>query len=221
MSNILSDGQIAYLANRAGFKGQDLVTAIAVAIAESSGDANNANSTTSTGLWQVQYSSHKNLVPNQTALFDPITNAKAAFSVFQGSGWGAWTTYNTGAYKQYIPRAEQAVANQNPPSFKQLTASKANTGLGGQLSSIYSEATDWGITVSGSGVGFTTQGPGGVSAGVYTGSHPTKTGNLSITNPLDALGVLTARGTWIRVAEIVAGIVALLMGLYLAAKGLK
>lgn len=34
-------------------------------------------------------------------LFDPEQNAQASLQIWQASGWGAWSTYNNGAYRRY------------------------------------------------------------------------------------------------------------------------
>src|SRR5580765_197332 len=97
------DQLVAY-ARQAGFPPDQAPTAAAVALAESSGnpDATHANGNRSTdfGLWQIN-SVHGQLLAGQNWR-DPVANARMAFSVWQGSGWRAWTTYNTGAYRRYL-----------------------------------------------------------------------------------------------------------------------
>lgn len=100
-------GQVA---RDAGFKGQDLVTAIAVSGAESGwrpGDTNlNSDGSTDRGLWQIN-SVHKQFDFNR--LFLPGYNARAAWSVSnKGRNWLPWVTYNNGAYKQFLPQARAA-----------------------------------------------------------------------------------------------------------------
>lgn len=111
-SNTLTAAQIAAVASKAGFTGNDLKIAVAVAKAESGGNANahNTNSGTgddSYGLWQINY--YGGLKAERTAsfgpgpgLFDPQKNANAAYQIFKGSGWNAWSTYKRGDYKQYM-----------------------------------------------------------------------------------------------------------------------
>lgn len=99
---------------KAGFKGDGLKMAYAIAMAESSGNARAHNGNASTGdnsygLFQInmlgamgperrrQYGLSSN-----DALFDPLTNAKVAYRMSHGgTSWGPWSTYNNGAYKQY------------------------------------------------------------------------------------------------------------------------
>jgi len=134
----LSANQIAAAAQQAGFSGQDLVIAIAVALAESSGNPSathsNSNGSVDYGLWQIN-SVHASLVAGNWA--DPTSNAKMAYSVWQGSGWSAWTTYTSGAYLKYMGQAS-AAANAPDTSGIQLTASTSSdsTGEAGSIGSI-------------------------------------------------------------------------------------
>jgi hypothetical protein len=70
-----------------------------IALAESSGNPgatnNNSNSTTDRGLWQI------NSIWGSLSTYDPLANAQAAVHVFKQQGISAWSTYNSGAYKQY------------------------------------------------------------------------------------------------------------------------
>jgi len=95
---------VAYVAAAAGFTGDDLPIAVAVAQAESGGDPSathlNGNGTTDFGLWQIN-SVHVAIL----ALGDwrdPTTNARMAYAVWQESGWRAWSTYNSGAHRRYL-----------------------------------------------------------------------------------------------------------------------
>lgn len=114
---------IAPYAKKAGFIGNDLAIAIAVALAESSGNpkAHNANTATkdnSYGLWQINMygalgpARRKtfNLKKNED-LFDPQVNANAAFKIYKGAGgkFTDWTKFRNGDYKKKINEAEIAV----------------------------------------------------------------------------------------------------------------
>lgn len=103
------------LLRSAGFSGQGLRTAYAVAMAESGGrpTAHNTNAKTgdnSYGLFQInmlgrmgparrkQYGLSSN-----DDLLDPAANARVAFQMSGGgSNWGPWSTYKSGAYKKYL-----------------------------------------------------------------------------------------------------------------------
>ena len=113
-ATFLTPTQISSFASKAGFIGANLVTAIAVALAESSGNPNAYNPETaagtpaglgSYGLWQIYLNAHPEFTGEN--LFDPQTNANAAFSVFTAAGgFTPWTTFNNGAYLQFVPIAQ-------------------------------------------------------------------------------------------------------------------
>jgi soluble lytic murein transglycosylase-like protein len=101
----LSYSEIQGYASAAGFTGDDLDTATAIALAESSGNPNAAGDATkggSYGLWQINLAAH----PEYTAeeLYDPQTNANAAYVVYSSAsnGFSPWTTFNNGAYQAYL-----------------------------------------------------------------------------------------------------------------------
>jgi Lysozyme like domain len=106
----LEVGTIAQFAQNAGFTGSDLQTAVAIALAESSGDPNAYNPETaagtpagqgSYGLWQIYLKAHPEFRGQN--LMDPQTNANAAYSIFSRRGFHDWSTYTSGAYQAYMP----------------------------------------------------------------------------------------------------------------------
>jgi len=101
----LSSDEIRQYASAAGFTGTDLDTAVAIALAESSGDPAALGDVAlggSLGLWQVYTVAHPDFAAQD--LTDPQTNANAAFAIYQAAGnsFHPWTTYKTGAYKKYL-----------------------------------------------------------------------------------------------------------------------
>jgi Lysozyme like domain len=101
--------QIATHAAAAGFRGADLQTSVAVALAESGGNpaAHNLSSREdSRGLWQINVRAHPELAGN---LFDPATNARAARAVLRKQGWRAWSVFTNGKFVLYMPTAGVAV----------------------------------------------------------------------------------------------------------------
>lgn len=101
----LTPQQIAQLAYNAGFRGNDLNTAVAIAMAESGGNpaaynpeaaAGTPNGHGSRGLWQIYGFVHPKY-DGQHA-FDPKVNAQAAYEIYRQSGgrFTAWSTYNLG-----------------------------------------------------------------------------------------------------------------------------
>lgn len=107
----LSDVQIAQVAANAGFSGDALVTAVAIALAESGGDAGNTSGDggTSWGLWQIHWTVHPQF--NKSQLLDPDYNAAAAYQLSgSGTNFYPWSTWRFGQYKAKLVRAQAAVA---------------------------------------------------------------------------------------------------------------
>jgi hypothetical protein len=116
-SNILKPEQIALVAQKAGFTGNNLVIAVAVALAESSGNANAKGDVAiggSFGLWQIYSVAHSNLIPpsnpNSVAWYDPYQNAQWAYRISGGSNWLPWSTYIHGTYQSYMAAAQAGVS---------------------------------------------------------------------------------------------------------------
>lgn len=92
-------------ARTAGFSGGDLAIAVAIAYAESSGNPNAVGDVDlgrSIGLWQINLAAHPEY--SESELYDPQTNANAAYAIYQAAGesFKPWTTFNTGAYTKYL-----------------------------------------------------------------------------------------------------------------------
>lgn len=112
--NILSASEIAQYASDAGFTGDDLVTAVAIALAESGGDpkANGDTQLTpggSIGLWQINLAAHPEYAG--VDLTDPVENAQAAFHVYQQASYSftPWSTFKGGQYLAHLNDAQSAV----------------------------------------------------------------------------------------------------------------
>jgi hypothetical protein len=115
----LTDAQIAAAAKVGGFTGDGLVVAVAVALAESSGDPrahNGKGLDDSYGLWQINMRGDMGParrrqfgITSNSQLFDPATNAKAAYAISKGGkSWGPWSTYTNLAYRNFLSRARLA-----------------------------------------------------------------------------------------------------------------
>ena len=110
-----------YLAG-AGFKGEALVTAVAVAMGESGLNTGAMGDTTITGggwgpsigLMQIRSRTsgdEANGWRDGSQLTDPTFNAKAAYAISNGgTNFGPWTVYSKGIYKQFVEEAKAAVA---------------------------------------------------------------------------------------------------------------
>lgn len=110
----LSDVAVKDVARMAGFTGDGLAIAIAIALAESGGDPNaihhnsDKNQTTDRGLWQINNYWHKEV--SDSIAFDPTQAAAAVFAISKGgTNWKAWATYSNGHYLMYMPRAKAAL----------------------------------------------------------------------------------------------------------------
>jgi hypothetical protein len=112
----LSPMDIAELAASAGFQGADLTVAVAIALAESGGDAGAYNPETaagapqgkgSYGLWQIYLYKHPEFAGEN--LLDPQANANAAFAVYSAAGnnFTPWTTFTHGTYMAHLDEASQ------------------------------------------------------------------------------------------------------------------
>lgn len=110
----------------AGATAQEATTLTAIAGPESGyrTEAHNGNSSTgdnSYGLFQINMLGSMGasrlktfgLTANED-LYDPVNNAKAALSILRSQGLKAWTTYTSGAYKQYLPGAQTAAKTAEP-----------------------------------------------------------------------------------------------------------
>ncbi len=136
----LSPEQIAEFAHAAGFRGQDLTVAVAVAMAESGGDPHAHNSVPpddSYGLWQVNMLGSLGPARREQfgldanrELFDPAENARAAWSISgHGDSFRPWSTYTNGAYKKYLDDARRGIRRMG--KTHKPTGKQGNQGNGG------------------------------------------------------------------------------------------
>jgi Lysozyme like domain len=128
----LSFAEIQTYASNAGFSGDDLNTACAIALAESSGNPNAVGDLTlaptngpAIGLWQINSAKHKEYTTDQ--LRDPQTNANEAYAIYSASGFSAWTTYNSGAYAEYLPEGVNPDSNTQAVDAPELSASSSSS----------------------------------------------------------------------------------------------
>ncbi|WP_328341528.1 hypothetical protein [Micromonospora sp. NBC_00421] len=108
--------QVGYAA---GFRNNPLVSAVAVAMAESSCNPSAVGTNGPTagcpsgsrdrGLWQINNCYHPTVT--DTCAYNAQCNANAAYSISSGgSNWQPWSTYKNGAYAGYLSAAQAAVA---------------------------------------------------------------------------------------------------------------
>lgn len=142
----LSANQILQLAQRAGFQPQDAQKFAAVVLAESGGNprAYNPNASTgdnSYGLAQVNMlgslgpARRKEFgLSRNEELFNPETNIRAAKRIWDTSGPHAWTTYTSGAYKQYLPTVQRAAGGAPESLPEGETLSSVSNSTSGSIS---------------------------------------------------------------------------------------
>jgi tape measure domain-containing protein len=130
----LKVGQLKALAMAAGFNDRDASIMAAIAMAESGGRSNAHNNNAATGdnsygLWQVNMLGRMGPQRRQAfgigsneALFDPAVNASAARKVFESQGFGAWSVFKSGAYRQFLPQAMRASAAPMAPALPPAAA---------------------------------------------------------------------------------------------------
>jgi Lysozyme like domain len=108
----------AEVGSRAGFRGDRLVTAVAVGMAESScrPNAQNANGPTKgcpngsvdRGLWQINSCWHPSV--SKSCAYDAQCNANSAYRISaQGTNFRPWAAYTNGSYKKHLAEARAAV----------------------------------------------------------------------------------------------------------------
>lgn len=93
--------QLEGLWTQAGGPPQVANVAAAVAMAESGGNSTatcvDSNGSVDRGLWQI------NSVHGAQSTYDIMGNARAAVNISsQGRNWGPWTTFGSGAYRQFL-----------------------------------------------------------------------------------------------------------------------
>ena len=137
-ANILTPEQVALVASKAGFKDKNLVIAVAVALAESGGNALAHGDLQlapygSYGLWQINSHAHPNLIglpADPSKWYDPFVNATFAYKVSGGSNWKPWSTFIHESYKSHMVMAGAGVSKYtaNPsavPAPKIITPGNA------------------------------------------------------------------------------------------------
>lgn len=121
MATALTVQQVYDVAREAGFPPRAAATWTAIALAESGGrpDAHNPRGEDSRGLWQINVAAHGSRFGD---LYDPLTNARAAFEVSQGgTDMRPWTTTheaNQGTpqdYRTYLDDVERATGVMGDP----------------------------------------------------------------------------------------------------------
>jgi hypothetical protein len=144
---VISDGAIASAARGAGLSGESVAIAVAVALAESGGDANAHNALppdNSYGLWQINMLGSMGperrrqfgLTSNEQ-LYDPATNARAMFAISNGGkNWRPWTTFTRGTYLRFMARGRSAAGSNDTTTLPNNGLNLSPVGLSGSLDGI-------------------------------------------------------------------------------------
>jgi len=102
----------------AGFTGEDFVTAVAVAMAESRCDplARGSNpGSIDRGLWQINDRYHPEV--SDACAYNAQCNANAAYRISDGgTDWTPWSTYQSRSYRQFLDDARAAIGASPPPT---------------------------------------------------------------------------------------------------------
>ena len=119
---VLSAAQIkSLLIANTGWRGKDLDTAVAIAMAESGGNPQAYNpelassysrpGAGSRGLFQIFGAVHPKY--NSAVAFDPAVNARGAYEIYQQAGnkFTPWSAYTQGTYTKYLGSVPTSGAN--------------------------------------------------------------------------------------------------------------
>jgi hypothetical protein len=128
----LNPSQVAAAAHVGGFTGKDqIVTATAIALAESGGKTDakggpNSNGTYDWGLFQIN-DVHK---PTDAEKTDPLANARRAYAIWvqAGHSFKPWSTYNSGSYKKQLTDALLGFGQIQADSSIEERLKKGDTG---------------------------------------------------------------------------------------------
>lgn len=199
----LSPTFIAAVAFVSGFNRSEVPTAVAIALAESSGKSDAANSSSGqlcAGLWQINTVANKAIVDKYKSLggiYSPIANGKMAYAIYKQQGWNAWDTYKSGAYKKYMKQGQAAEAASVSNPIKIALGDPSKWEVNGQ------------VPPTGS-TGLLGPSPNGLDNPNTTGTSLPGVPDLSgITS---ALGTLTSGATWLRIGAVVGAVLLVLVG---------
>lgn len=109
----LSPRAIARLCWDAGWRDENLITAVCIVLQESAGftEATHENNDGSmdNGLWQINNKAHPNVT--QAVAFDPAAATKVARALYKDQKFRPWAAYTTGAYMKHRDRATRGMVN--------------------------------------------------------------------------------------------------------------
>jgi hypothetical protein len=241
MPTAMNAKQIAQVAYNAGWRGEQLVIATAVALAESSGQYWVVNPIGCVGLWQINSPVHPQWPT--AAMKDPAKNAAAAYTLWKSEGWKPWEAYtgpdgkgSDGPYTTQMGRARLAAASIKGAGNVSVTpASDSSTGGGtGSVDPIAWQNIGGNADQA---LNIAPALPGLIGPLLKWFEHPNGGGALvdgadslfgpfvSVGKAMLAISVLSIRTAkwladphnWLRVVEVLGGAVALFIGLKMLA----
>jgi hypothetical protein len=235
----MSAKDIAQVAYNAGWRGEQLVIATAVGLAESGGRYWVVNEIGCVGLWQINVPVH----PQWTtaAMKNPAANAAAAMTLYKGAGnhWSPWEAYtgpdgkgSDGPYTTQMGRARLAAASIKGAGDVSAVDAVATSGAGAGTIDPISFQT---ISDADQANAFTDLlgSIGGLVSGLGGGAVDLGGGVMNFTmgpfvsmgKALIAIATIITRSAkwvsnprnWLRVVEVIGGAVALFIGLKMLA----
>jgi hypothetical protein len=209
----LTPAQIAQYAAAAGFRdgagyqGKALTWAVAVALAESGGNPVavnvNSNGSRDRGLWQINNKYHPEV--SDAAAFDPASAAKAAYTISKaGTSWSPWAAFNNGAAGNQLGRASLATGGLSGGAIGAPVSAPSSSDALNSLPGWLKGAVSLII-------------PGGLHSITDIGAMAHAVG-LAVTTLLKMGAWIADPHNWLRVMEVNAGAIALLVGIYLLAR---
>ena len=197
-----SPEQIARIAKTAGIPDKHIPIMVSIALAESGGDIGaryNPEGNTgedSYGLWQInmdpRYADERLKlfgIDNKKELFDPVTNAKAAYEIFKQQGFNAWTVYRTGKYRDFLPAAKKAASASTQPTISRSVDSSTRYKVNDDVTQLLGGQSQAIITsTKGMQESFRTKPHGGIDIACAAGLF------ISLTADAEVVGTKNDRG---------------------------
>jgi hypothetical protein len=216
-----SPEQIGAGALLAGWSQAELPTVIAVALAESSGQANAIGPEVrgvgrAYGLMQIMWPLHQELFSGgieSGRWMDAATNMQMARSVYNSQGWKAWETYTNGRYRIYSGQGAAAAGSlsSSVQAAGGNVSNVANSTLGPAQSRVNLAQQAWAKALGGAA-------PQISSAGVLTAGPTDAAGVHSIADVSEGPTTTGTLAPIVRLLEVIGGAALIALGLYLFAK---
>jgi hypothetical protein len=145
-TNILKPEQIALVAAEAGFNGENLITIVAISLAESGGNALAVGDAQldpyrSYGLWQINSHAHPYMIglpADPSRWYDPQVNAGFAYRLSGGKVFTPWSVFKNGRYLNKMDQARAGVKIylDNPSSIAPIIVMKPSGEIENNFTSI-------------------------------------------------------------------------------------